>query len=456
MSPSGPSLRLYHLTILVVVVLVTLVGADSAWAESRLWTDSTGQTMTADFIRVTGSDVIFKRGTRVIRIPLEKLSEADQKFINGTQGGNGARFWTVNGRKLRGTFKSYSEGEATIHVGRNDRKLSVSVLSKEDRDHIRQRLDDDGKFGDLPDTDPLKASGESFRRSERPSVRNVPGSQADGDPVADAKPFVPEARTWTDTKGRKVDATFVRMDDGKVVLRRTKDGKEMAIPMLKLDFPDRAAAIKTQSRARLAAAGGNSGDGSESDAGFARRHRPSPPQNPFANVPSGDDAIADARERSREQRERMSREAEESRLAAEQRHNEQVERMQLDAEERRREREERFASTDSPFPRADSHSLPSAHRPNSDYQSSSSYSETMIEQYICTVCEKEVPSHIGAGDHCPHCNAFFEYEEGANGERDYAPISKRINVRGVRGIGKLVVFVLIVLGGLISRLFGRR
>lgn len=40
-----------------------------------------------------------------------------------------------------------------------------------------------------------------------------------------------------------------------------------------------------------------------------------------------------------------------------------------------------------------------------------------VEQYvgICGECNKEVPAHLGAGDHCPHCGVYWDYEEDEHG-----------------------------------------
>ncbi|MEO8615364.1 MAG: SHD1 domain-containing protein [Luteolibacter sp.] len=46
-----------------------------------------------------------------------------------------------------------------------------------------------------------------------------------------------EARSWTDTQGRKIDATFVRADDRTVILK-LKDGREVPFPLTKLSAED--------------------------------------------------------------------------------------------------------------------------------------------------------------------------------------------------------------------------
>jgi hypothetical protein len=53
----------------------------------------------------------------------------------------------------------------------------------------------------------------------------------------------PTTRNWTDSTGKfSVHAEFVKLADGKVVLRRVQDGREVAVPLAKLSAADQAAA----------------------------------------------------------------------------------------------------------------------------------------------------------------------------------------------------------------------
>jgi hypothetical protein len=64
---------------------------------------------------------------------------------------------------------------------------------------------------------------------------------------------------------------------------------------------------------------------------------------------------------------------------------------------------------------------------------------------ICEGCKRTIPDSIKAGDHCPHCGTYFEYEVNADGSRTYAPgheAGKWI------GIG---VFVLLLFAGVARR-----
>ena len=79
-------------------------------------------------------------------------------------------------------------------------------------------------------------------------------------------------------------------------------------------------------------------------------------------------------------------------------------------------------------------------------------SSRMEEVSICSNCNKEVPAHIGAGDCCPHCNVRFDYEEKADGTKEYAGgFSWRRN----RVVIRLAVLGFFVVMGALGALFRR-
>jgi hypothetical protein len=70
----------------------------------------------------------------------------------------------------------------------------------------------------------------------------------------------------------------------------------------------------------------------------------------------------------------------------------------------------------------------------------------------CSNCNKEVPSHIGVGDSCPHCGVEFDYDE-TTGEKSSSS-SFRVRGRSIKGIIVLVVLVLSGLAALGRKMFG--
>lgn len=61
------------------------------------------------------------------------------------------------------------------------------------------------------------------------------------------------ARTWRDRKGRKVEAEFVSVVEGKVTIKRTKDGKTFEFPLDDLSDADQAF-VRSQAKKKLAPA----------------------------------------------------------------------------------------------------------------------------------------------------------------------------------------------------------
>jgi hypothetical protein len=75
-----------------------------------------------------------------------------------------------------------------------------------------------------------------------------------------------------------------------------------------------------------------------------------------------------------------------------------------------------------------------------------------VETFFCTQCNKELPSHIKAGDRCPHCRAFLAYEQGADGKKTYAPGGAMIGyfVLGGGGLTAVAVILGIVIRVIVS------
>src|SRR5262245_40957158 len=53
--------------------------------EVRTWTDTQGRKMQAQFVREVDGDVTFLKEGKLVTLPLDKLSEEDQKFIRDAE-----------------------------------------------------------------------------------------------------------------------------------------------------------------------------------------------------------------------------------------------------------------------------------------------------------------------------------------------------------------------------------
>lgn len=81
-----------------------------------------------------------------------------------------------------------------------------------------------------------------------------------------------------------------------------------------------------------------------------------------------------------------------------------------------------------------------------EIQRQNPFNRASQEVYVCTNCNKTLPSNIKAGDRCPHCRAFLAYEEGADGKKKYAAGSAAMTyfIFGGGGLTALLVVIGVV------------
>ncbi|MEM7315306.1 MAG: SHD1 domain-containing protein, partial [Planctomycetota bacterium] len=171
---------------------------------ARRWTDTNGQSVSATFVRVNGNTVVLKQGTKILQIPFAKFCEEDQEYINSKRSSSQVHVWEINGRKVRGALKEYSEGQVVLTIKSRDRSFELEMLSSDDVKYLRDTLERTGKLESLASTDPLLGGA--------------------------------DIRTWHDRKGRDVRAAFVGLDGDKVILR--VKGKEKRLAISKLSDED--------------------------------------------------------------------------------------------------------------------------------------------------------------------------------------------------------------------------
>src|SRR5262245_55304151 len=155
--------------------------AAQAADEVRTWTDVQGRTMQAVFLREVDGDVSFLKDGKLTIIPLEKLSEKDQKLI----------------RELESSRKVVEEARPA-GAPRSDAPASV--------------------------TNP-------FESPFGPASAKSPKSDAGG------KQAATDIRVWRDEFGNQISGRFVRVHEGNVIVSRA--GRVQSLPFKSLSREDR-------------------------------------------------------------------------------------------------------------------------------------------------------------------------------------------------------------------------
>lgn len=160
-----------------IIVFLWCLAAQAA-DEVRTWTDASGRTMRAQFIREVDGDVTFLKDGKLVTLPLDQLREQDQKLI----------------RELESNKKI---DEAPPPAG-----------------------------APRPELTPLP--------SDNSQSIVAPGN--DARPGLTTKRAVAETRNWRDSKGKQTQAKFVRIHEGNVILSRA--GRSISIPFSSLSRQD--------------------------------------------------------------------------------------------------------------------------------------------------------------------------------------------------------------------------
>ncbi|MCE9527662.1 MAG: hypothetical protein K8R36_16600, partial [Planctomycetales bacterium] len=147
-------------------------------AHARTWTDLKGRTVEAKFVRVSGNEVVLEKGFKVIRVPLDQLSEADRQYVQKQLEAEGQRIWTdVQGKPLSARLLRMVEGK--VELREQDQKIQIpfAKLSYDDQEFVRKWFDERGQGNQVPKPDD-------------------------------------KSRVWTDSAGKKVMASLQSVQQG--------------------------------------------------------------------------------------------------------------------------------------------------------------------------------------------------------------------------------------------------
>jgi hypothetical protein len=399
--------------------------------------------MSAKFVRVHEGKIVFLRAGKVVMVPFEDLVDADQQFL-----------------------RDDLEKKGQAHLLPPPRADRFPMVGGDDSDA---------------------------------------GSSQDGA----ALPIV--QRVWTDVQDRKITAGIVRTEGDNVIL--LMNGSEVSVPLARLSRVDQAfvrqwtMAQEAAKRAAAARSGGSQlpSDGSLAGGGPSAPSRPpwapggpgSSPGTPgsMAGMPgampgmpdppgsmpgyggasggtnmqgSGSRALAGSDHGS------YGSTPYESSADDEAEYGSSYDQDLSSGSGSRGSQSESYASNmagshgpgsmNNPYssgppsstPHASMPSMPSIPTPPTSPAPPHASMPDMYEEVgVCSNCNKEVSDEFGAGDNCPHCGIFFEYEEDEHGNKTKTANSSgdsdvRVSGRSIRGIIKLLLFGFVGVAGLIG------
>ena len=163
---------------LVCLSLASIAAVGSA--EERTWTDTTGRSMKAEFLRLEGTDVVFRKDGKEVTVPLSRLSPQDRDAVNA--------------------LSEQAESENPFEVEPVDNPFEV-----------------------VGDDKPIEVVGDE---------KDSPATSSD---AAEKRQRIVQ-RVWTDTHGMQFKAKFVRINGLNVVLNRA--GRISMVPYYNLSQAD--------------------------------------------------------------------------------------------------------------------------------------------------------------------------------------------------------------------------
>lgn len=195
------------------IMLLVAVTCGTSWAveySERSWTDDEGRTVSAKLVRVSGSTAILDQNGKVVRAPVNRLSDADQEWIKKVRELNRWREWTMaDGSKRRLKFEDKEGDQISLKEGSETVELVLGELSDVDRALLATVFDTSSEA-----TPP--ATFGSANPMLRPGV--LPPGLRPSDAAMLNLPGTGEVREWTNVNGKKIEAEYRGVENGKIVL----------------------------------------------------------------------------------------------------------------------------------------------------------------------------------------------------------------------------------------------
>ena len=95
------------------------------------------------------------------------------------------------------------------------------------------------RLGDMPDrrAKPAASAPPPARESQNPVSRNSPAADQ-VQPLAEPSELTRDERVWVSSKGAKLVGTLIGYGDGKVIIRRSRDGKHLQLELARFSKKD--------------------------------------------------------------------------------------------------------------------------------------------------------------------------------------------------------------------------
>lgn len=187
-------------------------------AQGRVWTNTEGQTLEAEFVRIRGRDALLKTEERTITAPISRLVQEDQDWIERYRELTRSREWGKPGaEEVRGQFFGAKNGKVRLKHGSKVMMLPYDQISEDDWRQVEQAL----KHLEQEIPEDLLAF--------KPAAP-APSEKIDLDAAIE--------RTWTDAKGREIVAKYLGTSGPKV--RLWMRDKEFVVPLARFSDADRS------------------------------------------------------------------------------------------------------------------------------------------------------------------------------------------------------------------------
>lgn len=184
-------------------------------SDAREWVNDQGKKLEASFVRLRDDTAFLRADGKLIRAPLDRLSEADQQWITRHEELAAARAWGTAG--VTGPFIAIRTEGFEIRTDDGRQTVPFAELTADDyaivaeyHTHIERELPD------------------RFAAEQTAAIERAPPPRPEG----------MVERNWTDTRGRELTAEFEGTVDQKALLWR--GDKRFDFPLTKLIAEDRA------------------------------------------------------------------------------------------------------------------------------------------------------------------------------------------------------------------------